>query len=790
MGPLTIAIFASGILFALGEMGFLTSGINSLVSFLLTSGFIILNRPRRCPVAISRLAGAISLLALAIVFARAGSLWLFLTFIAIPAALYLMLEDAEHSREMELLIPTVTMFMFLWAGLRWIPHLWWVADAAAVKFSGFVGKLIGQDYVFSSTASGFHVVAFFACWGISRFLLANNRTWDLLRFLFFLIVTAGIVQILLTPLAMIVQRWAGDLDFLLFNPQIIYLVAATLPVAWYRRKSPLSTPQGRHHLGRKVRAKVATIVAVLAGLCLGIAFTLTAPNEGGGGKIILLDKGYLDWRVPVFGYYGHRSGGMFGRLPQWLEAQGYEVTKEPGPLNSAILSDASVLVIINLMEFLEPEVKQAIWRFVKHGGSLLVLGDHTGVKGIRLPFNDLLRPFNIEFEFDSATFWSQGWRDALELMPHPINRDVIVAEDIQIWIGASLAIAPPARPVIIGKYAYSDIGDAAKIDRSFLGDRRYNLGERLGNVCLVAEASYGKGKVLAFGDTSPFQNGALTTSWKFAQRVFQWLSGKPRFSARPYRGIAIFVAALLIFCLRRFLSLSFHGWGFLSLGFVIAAQLIHTLAAPPPLPRIAQPKALVDISHAERFDQLSWYDNCIGGLELNLARNGYSPMLMRDFSGSLVEDSDVLIVIAPAKDFSPQECQTISNFMKDGGTLILSTGYEERDRSRALLSLFSTEILPVPLAYFETRVWDQTVRLAEAWPIKVSAPGTIPICYYSGLDYPVIAYAPRGRGGALLIGDSRFFLNSNLEGKEEYYLGNITFLKAFFDSLKAGAFHR
>jgi hypothetical protein len=167
---------------------------------------------------------------------------------------------------------------------------------------------------------------------------------------------------------------------------------------------------------------------------------------------LIVDEGLLNWRVPVFGHYGERSAGMFGRLPGFLRAQGYEGGRVTRPITAESLSGSRVLIVINLMKSFSAEEKQVIWDFVKQGGSLLILGDHTGVGGIREPFNDLLEPVNIKFEFDSATFWAQGWRDQMELLPHPVNRNIIDSEDIQIWIGASLAIRPPARPVIVGMY--------------------------------------------------------------------------------------------------------------------------------------------------------------------------------------------------------------------------------------------------------------------------------------------------------------------------------------------------
>ena len=60
-----------------------------------------------------------------------------------------------------------------------------------------------------------------------------------------------------------------------------------------------------------------------------------------------------------------------------------------------------------------------------------------------------------------------------------------------------------------------------------------------------------------------------------------------------------------------------------------------------------------------------------------------------------------------------------------------------------------------------------------------------------GLEDPVMVFVPRGRGGALVIGDSQFLLNSNLEGLDDWHPGNIMFLRELFERLKtpdAGSF--
>ena len=785
---LRLGFFGAALLFSLGEMGLLTDALNQYVAFLFGVAFISISLPRRLSeIPVSKLALGILFIIVAAVLARGSEVWKLLAFAALPLGLVMLrVEDDRLRDEVALFLPTTVIFLAVYLIVRHVPHMWWLTNALALAFSRTAGKTIGQAYAFGATAGGFYVMALVAAWALAKVLRQGGALWRYIVFVLLLALTAAVVQILLTPLAIAVQLWVAGLDSVLFNAQVLYLAAALLPAAWYSR----STPVGHHTrpAGRFGAWRVGVVLA--AGILLGIGLGLMPSQGTGRGKIVLLDKGYLDWRVAEFGRYGGRSGGMFGRLPGLLEAQGYEVAKVPGTLTGEALAGAGALVIINLMDRLEPEEKQAVWDWVRAGGSLVVLGDHTGVMGIREPFNDLLGPVKIEFRFDSATYWGQTWRDALMILPHPITRGVAVAEDIQIWIGASLALRPPARPVVAAKYGYSDIGDEQNADRSFLGDRRHNPGEQVGDLCLVAEARDGRGRVLVFGDTSSIQGGALVTSWAFAGRMFQWLTNPPERSVAAVRLVAalVGVVGLLVgFKVLRHFTIS---WLILALGLIVALEATGHLGSLGGPRRIEGPKAVIDLAHGERFDQLTWYDDCLGGLELNLVRNGYTPLLMREFSASLIKDSELLVVIAPGRSFGRAEVEVLRDFAEVGGILILSTGYEEKDGSETLLGLFGVELQNVPLAHFQVEVFGEMVRFAEAWPLKVGAPGSIPIGGYPGFPDPVAVFVPMGTGGALIIGDSQFFLNANLEGRDEWYLGNIMFLKAFFERVRSGGLAR
>ena len=131
-------------------------------------------------------------------------------------------------------------------------------------------------------------------------------------------------------------------------------------------------------------------------------------------QVVFYNKGYLNWNVPVYGLYGRGGGGMFGLIPDYLRWRGFNVSLEDS-LTTAVLNRTGLVVFINLMDPLSESEETALHRFVKEGGSLLLLGDHTGMANIRNPSNRLLEPYGIELNFDSAKPRRTGWAGDLRL---------------------------------------------------------------------------------------------------------------------------------------------------------------------------------------------------------------------------------------------------------------------------------------------------------------------------------------------------------------------------------------
>ncbi|UCD12921.1 MAG: hypothetical protein JSW60_04970, partial [Thermoplasmatales archaeon] len=531
------------------------------------------------------------------------------------------------------------------------------------------------------------------------------------------------------------------------------------------------------------------------------------------------------WDIPEYGKYGREASGMFGLLPIYLSASGYEnkivvenkttflnatqplhenITRyinltdyvsliESPKITQDILQDVNVFVVANLNTSFSQIEKDLIWQFVERGGSLLVLGDHTNVGGILEPLNDLLEPTDIRFRFDSAlpldpTF---KWMTGYHLLHHPVTSTLQNLDELQISVGASLN-SSLSFPIILGRYAFSDEGDRSNEEMAYLGDYEYNPGEQLGDIVLVAGSYYGQGKVIVFGDTSTFQNAALPYSIPFINNVFAWLtSGRTQTEELLQIGISLLllIAAFLIYIIQKNTSISFV---FFPIAFC-GALLISTATTPIFITEVSLTDDVVyiDSSHGERFSLELFKDESLNGLILNLNRNGYLPIILKEFSKEQIAEGKILFFNAPTQSFTGNEVEFLIQYISKGGIVVLATGYEDKDASMPLLSEFELDIEGIPLGpvpYVEAtpEEYENEPRFVDSWPVVFNEKNAK--SYYNFTwerEYNLMVFVEHGNGGLLLISDSQYLLDKNIESIYDYWPGNIIFLKHLLDDFKA-----
>lgn len=499
-----------------------------------------------------------------------------------------------------------------------------------------------------------------------------------------------------------------------------------------------------------------------------------------GKKIVFYEKGFLNWLKPSHGQYGRLSSGMYGMLPVFIESLGANSLISPD-LSEEDLQDADALVLLFPDDPWAEGQLDRIWAFVRRGGSLLVMAEHTTRdENGNNRFNEVLEPTAIRVEFDSGTFAVGGWLQSYEVMAHPATAGVPDDRNqFGVVIGASLETSWPARPLLIGRWGWSDMGDEGS-GRAMMGNGHYDSGEKLGDLVLAAEQPMGKGRIIAFGDTSGLTNGINVSSHVFTSRLFGYLAGNAGNAHPIWRQLLGILSCGLLIGL---LTWRTSKWRVVLVTLGLAGSLTVSTAisqsAGEILPdgRYKSPNnlAYIDTSHLAAYSGESWRPDGIGGFILTLMRNGYLTHSLPELTAKRLVRADLLVSIAPSRSFSKREQTAIKDFVTNGGTFIIMVGLDRADPSRSLLSLFgftigtSGQYPPEPevMGHFKAPYLssgDQRVhvRFHAAWPIACNDPEARVIAYGRN-DSPVIILRPLGAGKVVVIGDTHFATNKNLE---------------------------
>ena len=499
-----------------------------------------------------------------------------------------------------------------------------------------------------------------------------------------------------------------------------------------------------------------------------------------GKKIVFYEKGFLNWLKPEHGQYGRLSSGMYGMLPIFIESLGAS-SLISSDLSDEHLRDADVLVLLFPDDPWAEGQLERIWDFVHRGGSLLVMGEHTtrDSNGSNR-FNEVLEPTAIRVKFDSGTFAVGGWLQSYEAIAHPATTGVPDDRNqFGVVIGASLDASWPSRPLLVGRWGWSDPGDEGS-GRAMMGNGSYDQGEKLGDLILAAEQPIGKGRIIAFGDTSGLTNGINVSSHIFNSRLFGYLADNIGNAHPIWRQIlGILGCGLLLGILtwhaneKRVILIVLGLAGSLAVSTAISKSAGEIL----PDGRYKSPNnlAYIDTSHFEGYGGESWRPDGIGGFILTLMRNGYLTLSLPELTAERLERADLLVSIAPSGKFTKAEQAAVMDFVINGGTFISMVGLEQAEPISSLLSMLGFTIgtpgpdlpEPEPMGHFKSPYLSSGdklvhVRFHAAWPVTCNDPRARVIANGKN-NLPVIIVRPLGAGKVVVIGDTCFAANNNLE---------------------------
>jgi hypothetical protein len=706
-----------------------------------------------------------------------------------------------------------------------VPALWLGVRSFAQATSGIVGRVAGSSLVLGPTVSGTLIFLTFVFCISAFFILSEKSATSKKVFVAALaalaVIYAGYALAFLSPWMTV----SGAMD----SPYIVFLILL-IPFALSASRLKLSQVDIGALIPRPEHA------VVLAAIFLSILLISIFPYSGqaNAGKIVIYERDCeMGFDIPQFPK-GNESfqpdnGFSVGALRLYLQDIGYNVEElnstNPHTLNDA-LKDANILLMMNLKVPFSPANISLIQEFVKGGGNLLIFGEHTSMfaseedfKSGRDYLDDILVPTGIKVNPDTADYIQNHWTYGAVALPHYVTKD-LGFEVTTSSVGASLSISGAARPVIIGRYSFSD--DYNSTTPGHLGDRTYQNGEALGDLVLAASTTYGKGKVLVFGDTSFLFNSEMPSRYKMIYDSVTWLmsSDLGYGSALAWSSFIVLAALVAFIIIRRpriTVSLIASSAVMLAIALVVSGSINGSFIQDPA--RDQKDLAWIDHAHLNEFNMVNYQADSITGVTTNLFRNGYIP-IVADGNGEFQEalKGSALFIIAPNKDYTSSEASRVRDFVEGGGLLIISAGHKSAGPLHSVLESLGMQIGDLPLGsppwIVEThgtngqgtvtpenlkKYWHEP-KFMEAYPVVATGNYT-PVTWlsYGGSKYNLIASKSLGKGRVILIGDSRFLLNENLESlaqmpgmetKEQYqlqWLGNIELFREMMNRTKGGS---
>lgn len=538
---------------------------------------------------------------------------------------------------------------------------------------------------------------------------------------------------------------------------------------------------------------IASVVALVFLVVAALNQTVSWPS-----KVLFIENPeHMDTvRKPTKGVYGLSNLGMYGTFLDFLTELGTSVDVATiEEITESDLTGRDLVIFPCPSSCLSQSLKEDFDRYLRLGGHLMVLTDHTNIFGTQTACNDFLQRYGITVNYDSAMPVRSDWVGCFE--PTPLLLQT-VSPGADPWIqlpyltGASLS-ASSGKVILSAKFGFEDLGDPTNGGRNaFLGNYAWDPGrETLGDVVLAVKKDVGHGSVCVVGDTSLFQSLNVSTNKGAASLISAALNRSPNLDLFTLFGSL----CLLTLSLGAGTNDGREGMVRTAIAMVLCSTLVlvSSTMAGGLVRRLPEPPktALVDLSNSSSLAARPWEDDSIYGLAISLRRAGYWPHLVFDDLEKHLANCHLAVLVSP-QSLTPAESTVLAKWVDSGGRLLCAVGYQER-RSE-LLEQFGLRVVPIPLGD-----WPQTAtgfdgalrcpEFVEAWPLDTVARDNLvqqPLLRVAdGAQwYDLVTQVEVGSGIAVFIGDTRILRDAYLEGEKSWNEQNIEWLLSVLELLK------
>jgi len=433
-------------------------------------------------------------------------------------------------------------------------------------------------------------------------------------------------------------------------------------------------------------------------------FLFHDPGKLKNGRV-LLDEKHSDWEWTEekldTAWFGKKSLYNYYCLADYISHY-YHFERNFELITDDILEKCDILIIKTPTSTYSENEIEAIERFVDNGGGLLLIGDHTNVFGTSTFINPVAQRFGIQFNYDATYEFKTGSLSVYkppEFYSHPVVQSMPT-----FLFGTSCTLDVPlfAENVIMGYGLKAVYLDYSK--KNFFSTQNESSFLKYGLFMQCAGIKHGKGRVLAFSDSTVFSNFWIFMPGKpeLFSGFLNWLNRMNTFFS--FKLLLFFVCLFFFWMMKNqskkldwfqsiyVLSIT-GGIIFLLFYFLFSTLKFSSYTLPDPHTeyyRISIDNEYSDISMpilALTEDYTKSYNTFF----IALQRLGYFP----NISGSLdesIDENDLVIIINTQKDFPTGLINKISSFLKGGGKLLLlEDGSDSHSPSHELLDKLSIE---------------------------------------------------------------------------------------------------
>jgi len=460
---------------------------------------------------------------------------------------------------------------------------------------------------------------------------------------------------------------------------------------------------------------LGAVTFTLCGFFLSGSIVYSDPGALKGGRI-LIDEKHSTWEsmtepLDTESFKGQKEVYTYYTMRKLLEIYySVEVNFEV-PLNHDLLEKFDILILKCPTSPYSNEEVKAVTDFIKQGGGLLLIGDHTDLMGMNTYLNQICSQWGLLFNSDDTFELETGSLSIFNFASLPISPHPIVIHSPSVHFATSCTLKAPlwTEDVITG-YALG-CEEASFSHVHFFGNIKADPQDQYGLFLQAVALKFGRGRVVAFTDSTIFSSFSMLMGYtpSFLLGIVNYLN---RTNGILNLNLIFLACSILFFFFgiavtkEKHLTLPIMTFFiFCFLGIAIGSNVFSAINYKnysSPSPNQDYVEICFDKEHSTynlaQFlghppsisEQWQFFDAFFVGFQ----RLGYFPCEKNNLEDCL--RGNLVVLINPNQDFTFTEKELLKEYVNRGGRLlVLDSIRNSNSSSNKILAQFGFQVIPI-----------------------------------------------------------------------------------------------